>query len=139
MKPIRGTGAAAVLATAVNAGTIASSSGSPKVAPTPRRNVRRGSASFVITIPILSFVRILRPHSSSCHRRRSTRSPPLERHTVDDTSHQRFERVLARGGITHDRADVRLVRWLRAAAERVADQLRDHGAGELLIERRPQE
>ena len=37
----RGTGAAAVRASAVPAGTMASSRGSATVAPTPRRNVRR--------------------------------------------------------------------------------------------------
>ena len=37
-------------ARADRAGTIASRSGSARVAPMPRRNVRLGSASFVITI-----------------------------------------------------------------------------------------
>src|SRR5438034_319788 len=53
-KPRRRTGLAGVLASAVAAGTIASSNGSASVAPIPRRNVRRGRAFFVITIRISS-------------------------------------------------------------------------------------
>jgi hypothetical protein len=45
--PKRGRGRAGVCASAVIAGTIASSSGRATVAPTPRRNVRRGNDRFV--------------------------------------------------------------------------------------------
>ena len=51
-KPSRRTGLAAVLASGVAAGTIASSNGSAIVAPMPRRNVRRGMAFLVIIIKI---------------------------------------------------------------------------------------
>jgi len=45
-KPRRRCGLAALFAMAVSAGTIASRNGSATVAPTPRRNVRRGNDSF---------------------------------------------------------------------------------------------
>src|SRR5262245_31473880 len=48
--PNRVRGAAAVLTVAVIAGTIASSNGSATVAPTPRRNVRRGNDSLEMNI-----------------------------------------------------------------------------------------
>ena len=54
MKPRRGDGFAAVRASAVPAGTIASSSGNASVAPTPRRNVRRGNDIFVIIMTTFS-------------------------------------------------------------------------------------
>ncbi len=47
--PNRLMGAAAVLTSAVNAGTMPSSSGSATAAPSPRRIVRRGMA-FLVTI-----------------------------------------------------------------------------------------
>src|SRR5690349_4090652 len=49
-KPSRRTGLAAVLTKGVAAGTIASSNGSARVRPMPRRNVRRGMAVFVMII-----------------------------------------------------------------------------------------
>ena len=42
-------------ATAVMAGTIESSSGSATVAPSPRRNVRRGRESFEMNMNAFSF------------------------------------------------------------------------------------
>jgi hypothetical protein len=45
---MRRTGAAAVRAIADRAGTIASSNGSAKVAPSPRRKVRRGNDILVM-------------------------------------------------------------------------------------------
>src|SRR6266550_8724333 len=55
MNPRRRTGFAGVAAIAVNDGTMASSKGSAKVTPTPRRNCLRGSAFFVTIIEISSF------------------------------------------------------------------------------------
>ena len=52
--PKRGGGFAAVFAMAVNAGTIASRNGSATAAPIPRRNVRRGSDSFVMNMRVTS-------------------------------------------------------------------------------------
>jgi len=54
MKPKRRAGAAAVCASAVLAGTMASSSGSATAAPIPRRNVRRGREVFVMNIANLT-------------------------------------------------------------------------------------
>ena len=56
MKPSRGDGFAGVLARAVAAGTMASSSGSASVAPIPRRKVRRGSDMRVIIMTAISSV-----------------------------------------------------------------------------------
>ena len=47
-------GFAAVWLIAVSAGTIASSRGSASVTPMPRRNVRRGSAIFVMIMTVVS-------------------------------------------------------------------------------------
>jgi hypothetical protein len=52
--PSRRTGLAGVFARAVAAGIIASSKGSASVAWTPRRNVRLGSAFFVMIMTISS-------------------------------------------------------------------------------------
>ena len=54
MKPSRGEGFAAVFASAVAAGTIASSSGKASVAPIPRRKVRRGSDVLVMIMTAIS-------------------------------------------------------------------------------------
>ena len=54
MKPSRFVGRAAVRASAVAAGTMASSSGSASAAPAPRRNVRRGSDILVIIMTACS-------------------------------------------------------------------------------------
>ena len=48
--PNRVFGFAGVCASAVIAGTIASSTGSPTAAPMPRRNVRRGREVFVMNM-----------------------------------------------------------------------------------------
>src|SRR5687768_8532200 len=53
MAPNRRVGAPAVLTVAVSAGTIASSSGSARVAPIPRSIVRRDKALFVTIMPDL--------------------------------------------------------------------------------------
>src|SRR4051812_5199959 len=53
--PSRFAGLPGVLAMAESAGTIASSSGSDSVMPTPRRNVRLGRAFFVIIMTELSW------------------------------------------------------------------------------------
>ena len=54
MQARRRTGLAAARVMAETAGTMASSNGSATVAPTPRRNVRRGSDIFVMIMPGLS-------------------------------------------------------------------------------------
>ena len=54
MNPSRRTGLAALFTVAEKAGTIASSIGSANAAPRPRRNVRLGSAIFVIIMTVVS-------------------------------------------------------------------------------------
>src|SRR5215510_12967501 len=54
--PSLGTGFAGVLAHAVAAGIMASSSGSARVAPAPFRNVRLGIALFVINITLSFYI-----------------------------------------------------------------------------------
>src|SRR5689334_10405084 len=83
MAPNRGTGFAAVAAVAVIAGTMASSSGSARVAPTPRRNVRRGNDCFVMimTSPlVLGRPRYskARKHGSTIHGPSTVRSSQAE-------------------------------------------------------------
>ena len=53
-KPSLGTGLAGVCAQAVAAGIIASSSGSARAACAPFKNVRRGSAFFVMIMKLIS-------------------------------------------------------------------------------------
>ena len=53
--PKRRGGFAAVCVVAVSAGTMASSSGSANVAPTPRKNVRRAKHNFVMNMTAFSF------------------------------------------------------------------------------------
>jgi hypothetical protein len=52
--PRRRAGFAAVCASAESAGTMASSSGRASVAPSPRRNVRRGNDILLMNISVLS-------------------------------------------------------------------------------------
>ena len=52
--PSRRTGCAAVFASGVAAGTIASRSGNAIVAPIPHRKVRRGMNFFVMKLTVLS-------------------------------------------------------------------------------------
>src|SRR5436309_8231237 len=121
MKPMRRAGAAAVLAIAVSAGTMASRSGRLSVAPIPRRNVRLGSDCLVTNMPVFSLIRF-RP-----------RAPHLERHAVDDPANQRLHAVTARRRVLHDRTNVRLIGWFNPAPERIRQHLRDHGAHEFLV------
>ena len=68
-KPSRRTGFAAVLASAVAAGTIASSSGNARLTPMPRRNVRRGNAILLMNMT----VSLLDPISTSLGRNEASR------------------------------------------------------------------
>ena len=62
MQASRRTGFAAVRDIADTAGTMASSNGKATVAPTPRRNVRRGSDVFVMIIRVLPSTGLGSPH-----------------------------------------------------------------------------
>src|SRR6185503_13345884 len=114
--PKRRVGAAAVRTVGVRAGTIASSSGNARVAPSPRRTVRRGSACFVMNIrcslstrhPGGFFSRALDAH--------------LEWYAPHDAEHNRREPVVLLLGIPGNRAHCWHVRGRQAAAERVGQQ-----------------
>src|SRR5262245_26740991 len=119
----RRTGRAGVSAIAVAAGTIASSSGSARAAPAPRRNVRRGNAFLVITMwrsPVSSLAR------GGCRGDRhlaATGPPHLERRAVHDPGHDRGPSIIRGTSIADDRANDRHIRVLEAASERVGEQL----------------
>src|SRR5215831_18157768 len=100
MYPTRMTGAAAVLACGVNAGTMASSNGSARVVPTPRRNVRRGSASFVTTMVDSLLVGI-----GNHHRRRTH----LEGRAVDDAQDQARKAIVVLLSVARNAPDDRCV------------------------------
>src|SRR5215471_20488194 len=92
MNPSRGVAAAAVFTCGVKAGTIASSKGSDSVAPTPLRNVRRGSARLnTIMLPPVAI-------SSSCPERQRRglgfHLAHSERHAVDDAEDDRVQPII---------------------------------------------
>src|SRR6185295_14808857 len=73
--PKRRGGFAAVCVVAVNAGTMASSSGSASVVPMPRRNVRRGSDIFVMNIFDLTAGAVREPPYSDDYRLADAATP----------------------------------------------------------------
>src|SRR5688572_25815312 len=104
--PKRTTGLATVRCNAVRAGTIASSSGSAKVVPTPRRTVRLGRYFFVTNIAIsLSLFSGGRTHLE--------RSAP---HHADD---ERRPTIAASGCLASHASNRRHVVVLDAAPQRI--------------------
>src|ERR1700733_14870514 len=105
MNPSRGLGAAAVLARAVEAGIIASSSGRPTVAPRPRRTVRRLRCFFVMNmsgpLKVCGDMRGCSWHLARGFHRDLVLAEGL---TVDDREHDRREPVPVLGGIAGDGA-----------------------------------
>src|SRR5688500_15652905 len=118
-KPSRRTGFAAVCASADSAGTIASSSGSPNVAPTPRRNVRLGKAIFVMNI------RSIPPGSLKASGYRCCRCahPHSKRRALDDAGQQRGEAIVVLRRVADDGAHRGRVVILEAAPESVGEHL----------------
>src|SRR5687768_15930847 len=120
----------AALAWALMAGTIASRNGSATVAPRPRMNVRRGNASFVITIrqppkfaqltlsPTV-LIRVILRHS---HCKRCTGHNPLNK---------RLEPVIVACGIPFNRPHRRRIDGLQPPPERIDHELFRHGRQEL--------
>src|SRR5215471_11826304 len=100
MKPIRTSGFDGVLA---KAGTIASSSGSASVAPTPRSTVRRDRCFFVTNIGLL-----LRRRSARCRGLsleiavRARHRAVAERRALRDRGQDRGEAVVVARGLAHD-------------------------------------
>src|SRR5688572_28617721 len=113
-------GAAAVCASAVRAGTMASRKGSASAAPAPRRTVRRGMCFFVINMMNVSPLLTSRPLSSGggC----GWLHVHLEHLVLDDAQHERREAVVARLGLANDGAHDGHVVVLDAAAERIGQQ-----------------
>src|SRR6188768_1670767 len=91
-----------VWANAVADGSIASSSGSAMVAPTPRRNVRLGNAVFVRNMSGLQFrcCRLLPTRYFLCRRRRL--QAHLKGRAVYDPLQQRSKTILLLFRLAHD-------------------------------------
>src|SRR6185436_4272709 len=89
-------GLAAVWASSVRAGIIASNSGSAKVTPAPRRNVRRGMCFFVRYMMAVSFFLTSGPLLAV-----GLLDIHLERGAPHNAEHQRGKPVLAAGRVPH--------------------------------------
>src|SRR5207249_3368622 len=128
-----GDGPATVSASAVAAGTIASSNGSATVTPAPLRNIRRGMCFFetnilaapLFTLPVARRLRLTR--------NRGLRAPGihLKRLALDDAEDERREAVVVACGIPRDGADQRHVLILDAAAQAIRQQFFGHDFHEL--------
>src|SRR4051794_2636882 len=115
----RGTGFAAFDCADI-AGTIASRSGSASAAPTPRMNVRRGNAIFLITMSRSPARRDGAPRRSI---RALLRHPHLKRRARDDALHDRRKTVGRARRLPLDLADRRRVEGLESPPERIGQQL----------------
>src|SRR5690242_13621369 len=107
MKPRCGVGLAAVCASAVRAGIIASSNGSAIAVPMPRKNVLRGRCFLVMNI--LSGLLFLLHRSDLSGRSRGRNLPHLELRTGGDAHDDIRELVVVLGGIANDLTDSRLI------------------------------
>src|SRR6266850_1370776 len=119
-------GAAAVCASAVAAGTIASSSGSANVTPAPLRKVRRGKCFFETNMLSAPLLRVPGARGLDLVARNGgllTLRIHLERLASDNAEHQRGETVLIARRVPGERADQRHVPILDAAAQRIRQQL----------------
>ena len=79
MKPTCGVALAAVCASAVRAGIIASSSGRPSVAPSPRRTVRRVRCFLVTNMSVAPYLAFTATVPSALPAAGSDRSTMLDR------------------------------------------------------------
>src|SRR5690242_12489634 len=102
MNPMRGAGAAAVLANAVRAGIMASNSGSAIDTPIPCNTVRRDRCFFVMKCMLrtsrqlpLGSLRLMR-YGITCRR------ALLELVTVHDVHHDRGKAIVILLRVTHD-------------------------------------
>src|ERR1700734_2996049 len=103
MNPMWGVGVAAVAASAVRAGIIASSKGSATAAPMPRKNVRRSRCFLVMNIRSPLFLMTGRCNLDRAGRR-LRRSFHLERYALRDSHHYRREPVVVPLGVAHNLA-----------------------------------
>src|SRR5688572_8227091 len=130
MNPRRRTGLAEVFASSVRAGIIASSSGSPRATPLPRRNVRLPRNFFEMIMCVTPSEReCLSPF---CRLARSVRGtlggypPHLERHALHDAEDKRGETIVSRRARSDDLADRRRIEMLNRAANGIAQEFRRH-------------
>src|SRR4029453_4701254 len=129
MNPARNEGAAAVCASAVLAGIMASSKGSAIVAPRPRRNVRRGRCFFVMNMTVLSLLSRCHPLFSLGKLRDALH---LEIWTLHNTKHDRRKLVIVFHCIANDLTNGRHIEILDTAAESIRHQLLRHRLHELV-------
>src|SRR4051794_27000161 len=124
---------AALLVAADSAGTIASSRGSARAAPTPRRNVRRGKAIFVMIIYLLSLITYLLL-TRGCGRARLVEARPahLKRRALHDPEHERRDAIVVARGIADHRPHDRVVVVLQAPPQRIRQQVLGQRRDELL-------
>src|SRR5262245_34115049 len=98
------------------AGTMASSSGNATVAPTPRRNVRRGSANFVITIEQPPYLRN-RNWARITLIGAAVRQLHLERHARDHALDESSKPQVVARRVALDPPDGRCIARFEAAAQ----------------------
>ena len=141
MQTSRVFGTAAVRASSVRAGTMASSSGSDTAAPMPRSTVRRETAlrvRYIVGSPATA-ARAAARRGRTGGRRRHQRGgglvglPHLERHARDDAHEEARKPVVVRGGIADDRPHRRHVARVEQTAEAITEEVlgegRDEGVG----------
>src|SRR5262249_5560425 len=132
MNPRRGLGDAAVCASAVHAGTIASSRGRPMATPAPRRNVRRDRCFFVMNIRQLHGSRPTPPCGiSHISPRRHLlyflrHFPHLKRHALHNAHNDGREPVVVTRRVTDDASDDGHVIVFDASTQGIAHQLPGH-------------
>src|SRR5919197_537428 len=123
----RGFGLAAVCASAVAAGTIASSSGSASVAPAPFKTVRREMCFLVRNINgalLTGHAQLIALSRLHVH---------LKCLAPDDADDDRRQAIVRRCRIPHDRPDQRHVLILDATAEGIREQLLGYHSNELTL------
>src|SRR5688572_3477409 len=115
---MRGFGAAAVCASAVIDGIMASSSGRPTATPAPRRKVRRERCFFVMYIAT--------PQADlkvGLYRLFGCRFPHLKRRALHNPHHDRREAIVVAGSVAHDLPHGRHVVVLDASTESIRHKL----------------
>src|SRR5262245_60807603 len=117
--PNRVIGFAAVFWSAVNDGTMASSSGSASVAPMPRRTVRRGIAFLVISMALL----LRRSRCGSRAVLRPVRRAHGKRCARSDANNDRRPAIAVTRSVARDAPHRGLVARVQASSERVGQQL----------------
>src|SRR5277367_5960526 len=120
MNPSRGFGAAAVLAIAVAAGIMASSSGRPTVTPNPRSTVRRLRCFLVMNMVCpLQLGGDVTGRTGGLAGSLHGDFVFAEGLTVDDSQHDRGKPVMVLGRIAHDGANRRHVVIIQTATQSV--------------------